>query len=202
MGAYRYPMTIREGSLAVTAFFLISSSAGAQAPSEDGSQKILLSVPSGAPLRLYLTGRVSKRLGAPVQAKVMEPVFAFDREVIPAGTIATGKVSQTQPLGKWQRIRTILNGDFTPLRKGMVEFTMLKLPSGQEVSAQTVSTTGLRSIYIETSRNAKKNQSAQPVQNAGILGTANQTAKDPLHAVENAPPEVEARASMRQRVLS
>ena len=28
----------------------------------------------------------------------MEPVYAFDREVIPAGTVALGKVSRTQPV--------------------------------------------------------------------------------------------------------
>ena len=37
--------------------------------------KITLSVPSGAPLRLYLTNRVSKRLGAPVEAKLLESVL-------------------------------------------------------------------------------------------------------------------------------
>jgi len=41
----------------------------------------------GAPLRLYLTRKIPRRLGAPVEAKVLEPVFAFDREVIPAGTL-------------------------------------------------------------------------------------------------------------------
>ena len=70
--------------------------------------------PSGAPLRLYLTKRASKRVGAPVEAKLMEPIFAFDRQVIPAGTIALGSVSQTQGVGKWQRVTAILNGDFTP----------------------------------------------------------------------------------------
>jgi len=39
---------------------------------------------------VYLTRRLPKRLGAPVEAKVMEPVFAFDREVVPVGTIALG----------------------------------------------------------------------------------------------------------------
>jgi len=76
---------------------------------------------------LYLTKRVSKRLAAPVEAKLLEPVFAFDREVIPAGTVALGKVSRTQPITKWPRIRAILNGDFTPLRRAQVEFNTLKI---------------------------------------------------------------------------
>jgi hypothetical protein len=120
-------------------------------------------------------------LDAPVQAKVMEPVFAFDREVIPAGAIAIGKVSQTKPFGKMQRFRAILNGDFTPLRTGLIEFTTLKLPNGQELSTHTLGTAGLHSFFIESSR-AKKNAPAQPhVQNGGILGTAKQTAKDRIH---------------------
>jgi hypothetical protein len=54
---------------------------------------------------------------APVEAKLLEPVFAFDREVIPGGTAALGKVVRTQPVRKWQRVSAILNGDFTPLRR-------------------------------------------------------------------------------------
>jgi hypothetical protein len=54
---------------------------------------------------LYLTKRVSKWIAAPIEAKLLEPVFAFDREVIPAGTVALGKVSRTQPVPKWQRVR-------------------------------------------------------------------------------------------------
>ena len=72
---------------------------------------------------MYLTKRVSKRLASPVEAKLLEPVFAFDREVIPAGTIALGKVSRTQSVTKWLRVRAILSGDFTPLRQAQVEFT-------------------------------------------------------------------------------
>ena len=59
---------------------------------------VQLTVPAGAPLRLYLTGRVYKKAGKPAQAKVLDPVFAFDREVIPAGSLVTGQVSRVQPL--------------------------------------------------------------------------------------------------------
>jgi hypothetical protein len=154
---------------------------------DDGMPKISLHVSPGAPLRLYLTSRVSKRAGAPVQAKVMEPVFAFDREVIPAGTIAIGKVSRTQAVGKWQRVQAILNGDFTPLRRGLVEFTTLRLPDGRELSTHTVETTALNSIYIEPSTKKKKHQTASPQNpNGGILGTAKQTAKDRINGAINA----------------
>jgi hypothetical protein len=143
-------------------------------------------VPAGAPLRLYLTKRVSKSLGAPVQAKLLDPVFAFDREVIPAGTIALGSITRTVPVGRWQRIAAILNGDFTPLRQAEAEFTTLRLPDGREIPTHTVEAMGLNSIYIEPSAKSRKNTKAHPEsQNGGILGTAKQAAKDRVNGAIN-----------------
>ncbi len=157
------------------------------APAADEENlKISLNVPPGAPLRMYLTRRLPKRLGAPVEAKVLEPVFAFDREVVPAGTVAQGAVSRVQPVARWQRVRAILNGDFTPLRNADLEFTSLTLPDGRTLTMHTVQTPSLNSIYIEPSKN-KKNQKARPQnQNGGILGTAKQTAKDRINGAINA----------------
>jgi hypothetical protein len=101
----------------------------------------------------------------------MEPVYAFDREIIPAGTLVLGKVSRTQPVTKWQRFRLILGGDFTPLRTAQVEFTTLKLPDGRTLPSHTIETMGLNSIY-----NPWKSQ--PQAQNGGILGTAKQRVKD------------------------
>jgi hypothetical protein len=36
----------------------------------------------------YLAKRVLKRVRTPVEAKLLEPVYAFDREVLPAGKVA------------------------------------------------------------------------------------------------------------------
>jgi hypothetical protein len=133
---------------------------------------------------LYLTKRVSKRIDAPVEAKLMEPVYAFDREVIPAGTVVLGKVSRTQPISKGLRFRAILNGDFTPLRLAQVEFTTLRLPAGHDQAIYTVEKMGMNSIYIEPSTKKKKTQKAPPQNpNGGILGTAKQTAKDRIQGV-------------------
>jgi hypothetical protein len=51
-------------------------------------------------VRLYVTKRVSKRVGAPVEGKILQQVFAFDKEVVPAGSVVTGKVSQVEPVRK------------------------------------------------------------------------------------------------------
>jgi hypothetical protein len=177
-------MKVGLGIVAAVCFFLFTASATAQTAAGIETPTISLSVPSGAPLRLYLTKRISKRIGAPVEAKLLEPVFAFDREVIPAGTVAQGQVSRVQPVGKWQRVRAIVSGDFTPLRSAQVEFTTLVLPDGRTVSTHTVEAVGLNSFYVEPSK--KKNAKAPPNQNGGILGTAKQTAKDRINGAINA----------------
>jgi hypothetical protein len=157
---------------------LFAASAVAETAADGSILGLSLNVPSGAALRLYLTKRVSKRVGAPVQAKLMEPVFVFDREVIPAGTVAMGSVTRTQPVRKWQRATAILNGDFTPLRQAHVEFTTLRLPDGRELSAHTLESIGLNSTYIEPSTKKKHPKASPQNPNGGILGTTRQAAKD------------------------
>src|ERR1700730_384099 len=162
-------MRIWLGILAF-AFTIVSALSGGQAAGGDEALQIPLRVPAGAPLRLYLTKRVSKRMGAPVEGKILEPVFAFDRVVVPAGSAVTGYVNRIQPVTKWLRFRAILNGDFTPLHSAQMEFDTLTLPDGSKLPLHTVETAGLNSIYVEPSK--KKNQKPQPAnQNGGILGT-------------------------------
>ncbi len=177
-------MRVWVGILAGASVFL-SASQG-----DDESSKVSLSVPAGAPLRLYLTKKISKVAGTPVQGKILEPVFAFDKEVVPAGSVITGKVSQVEPVRKWLRFQAIVNGDFTPLRNAQVEFDTLTLPDGSKVALQTVGVMGLNSIYTEPSKKKQKNQKAQKAQpqdqNGGILGTAKQTAKDQINGQINA----------------
>jgi hypothetical protein len=172
--------------LLVACVSLFSALATAQTPANEETPRVSLDVPSGAPLRLYLTKRLFTRVGTPVEAKLLEPVFAFDREVVPAGTIAHGTVSRVRNCTNWQRTRAILNGDFTPLRKAEVEFSALILPDGRTIPTRTLASVALNSIYAEPSKR-KKSQKAQPQdQNGGILGTAKQTAKDRIQAEINA----------------
>ena len=49
-----------------------------------------LTVPAASPLRVYITKRLRMRIDEPVQARLIEPVYAFDRMVIPAGSELEG----------------------------------------------------------------------------------------------------------------
>jgi hypothetical protein len=76
-------MHVRVGILLFICFPVSVISAQPQADAGAQQQETPLVVQSGVPLRVYLTKRAPKRTGALVQAKVLDPVYAFDRQVIP-----------------------------------------------------------------------------------------------------------------------
>jgi hypothetical protein len=127
-------------------FFLAVSFAFPQDSQSNQPQSIPLTVQAGVPLRLYLTKRIPKRMNAPVEAKLAEPVHSFDREVIPAGTQVLGHVCHIESVSKWQRVRAILGGDFTPLHVAQLDITSLRPADGREIQLQTVPSEGLNSL--------------------------------------------------------
>src|SRR3954454_17525950 len=134
---------IQLGALAVVCPLVCA--AGPQPLAENIS--IHLRVDAGTPLRLYITKRASYRQGEPVQAKFAEPVWAFDRIVIPAGTGVDGRIVQLEPVSKMARAMAIVRGDFTPLKQAEVSFTRMVLPDGRSMALDVQPSLGLASIY-------------------------------------------------------
>src|SRR5262245_5723052 len=52
-----------------------------------------LIVDQGFPLQITLTQKLRFRENEPMHATIVEPVYAFDREVIPSGTEVIGKIT-------------------------------------------------------------------------------------------------------------
>jgi hypothetical protein len=149
---------------------------------------MLLTVPTGAPLRIYLTRRLPKKVGEPVHAKLLEPVFAFNREVLPAGAEVLGHVSRLAPVPKMQRAAAILNGDFTPLHRAEVVFTEIVLPDGRHMSLSTSESEGLNSVYTppRPPKPSKKKKPDGAPSNGGVLGTAKSQVKTQIDSAINA----------------
>lgn len=114
-----------------------------------------LRVDTGTPLRLYITQPVSYREGQIVHAKFAEPVWAFDRIVIPADTLVEGRVVQVIPAPRMVRAMSFVRGDFTPLRRAEVSFSNLVLPDGRSMSLETQPSFGLRTIYVPGRKQTK-----------------------------------------------
>jgi hypothetical protein len=147
---------------------------------QEPSQNVPLVVPPGTPLRLYLTKRIPRRVNTPAQAKMLAPLYAFDREVVPAGTEVFGTVTRLQNVPKGERTKAIMSGDMTPLHLAEVTFTLMRLADGRRIPIDTVESVELNSLFpLKPPKAGKQNTQAQ---NDGSMNTGKQIVKDQVDA--------------------
>lgn len=108
---------------------------------------IELLVKAGRPVRVSLDERVTlTRVGETVSGTVLEPVYVYDRIVIPAGTHVRGHIRAFENASKGTRFRAILAGNFTPLRRPVLQFDTLVFNDGREISIDTVVNGGVERV--------------------------------------------------------
>jgi hypothetical protein len=146
---------------------------------QESSRNVPLTVPAGTPLRLYLTKRIPRRLNVPVQAKMLAPLYAFDREVVPAGTEVFGRVTRLQAVPTGVRTKAMMSGDFTPLHLAEVRFTSMRLPDGRQIPIDTVESAELNSLFPSKSPKPRKQDGTQ---NDEPPGAGTQIVKDQIDA--------------------
>jgi hypothetical protein len=106
--------------------------------SQPAPSLIPLTVPTGTPLKVALDQEVRvQKVGQPVHGKIVEPVYAFDKLVVPAGTDVVGKISAIDRVPKKGRIGASMNGQFSPSRQVHMDFSELVLADGRHVPLQT-----------------------------------------------------------------
>ncbi|MGH9512739.1 MAG: hypothetical protein ACRD2U_11455 [Terriglobales bacterium] len=108
---------------------------------------IELAVPVGTPLKVALDQEVRVReLGQVVHGRLTEPVYSFNKLVIPAGSEVSGKISSLGDVPKMRRTMAALDADFSPTRRVEIEFTELTLPDGRKIPLQTVVSPGSQGV--------------------------------------------------------
>jgi len=135
------------------------AAATATAPPEAAPpQTVPLTVTKGSPLQVALDRDLQvKKVGQTVHGRVVEPVYAFDRIVVPVGSEIIGEVTKIETLSNGKRTLAALNADFTPQRKVEVGFRELVLANGQRFSLNTQVTPGSgQVIQLVTSANGKQ----------------------------------------------
>ena len=99
---------------------------------------ISLTVPAKTPLHVALDKEVRvRKAGQVIHGHVVDPVYAFDRLVIPVGAEVTGRITKLQGPSNKSRILSALNADFTPARKIEITFDGLVLPGGKDIAIHT-----------------------------------------------------------------
>jgi hypothetical protein len=112
-------------------------------PAHAPLEAVLLIVPKGMAVQIALDKEVRiRKVGQPISGHVVEPVYAFDRLVVPVGTTATGQIMKIEGISNGKRTLSALDAEFTPAHKIDVEFTEFVLPDGKHLPIHTRVTPG------------------------------------------------------------
>ena len=122
-------------------------------------ENIDLTVPKGTALQVVLDREIRvQKVGQPIHGLLIEPVYAFDKLVVPIGTEVTGQISQIESVSAGRRTLAALDANLTPTRKITVEFTELSLAGGKHIPIQTSVVPGSGQVirFVTASENQKK----------------------------------------------
>jgi hypothetical protein len=143
---------------------------------------ISLQVASGTPLKVALDKEVRIRhVGQPIGGTTTEPIYSFDKLLVPAGSRVTGTIAEIDDVSKKMRTLSAMNADFSPERKVRVEFDQLLMPDGSHLPIQTVVTLGAGVLqFVPAKQNPQTKVGESKELAKGKLSEAKQAAKQQL----------------------
>src|SRR5580700_2683699 len=117
-----------------------------------------LTVHKGTALQVVLDKEVRiQKVGQEVHGRVAEPIYAFDKIVVPVGAKVAGQITQLEDVSGGKRFLDALNADFSPSRKVQIEFHEIELADGRRIPIHTaVAPDSGQVIQFVTSANAAK----------------------------------------------
>jgi hypothetical protein len=127
-----------------------------------------MSVAAGTPIKVALDAEVRVReVGQAIHGKTTEPVYAFDKLLIPVGTVVNGKVSGIDAVPKKVRTMDAMDGNFSPVRGVHVQFDELVMEDGRRVALQTVASPAPNGVLRFVSANEKAEKKNKVEEAAG-----------------------------------
>jgi hypothetical protein len=109
-----------------------------------GGQAVLL--PAGTPLPVSIPTHLPMKLGEPIRAELLYPVFDANKLVVPAHTVVLGRIVALAP-NPSRRAQARLRLDFTPYRTPVVRFDSIVAPDGTSTPIVTTDATDGAPIY-------------------------------------------------------
>lgn len=155
-------------------------------PAVQPAQIIFLTVPDGTPLKVALDKEVRiRRVGQSVRGRTTEPIYSFDRLLIPAGTPVMGKISAIDAPSAKVRTLSAMNADFSRERKVEVEFDRLLMRDGIQLPIHTVVTPGAGVLQFVPAKQMKQSKFSESKAAArGKLALARQQIKQQMQEVK------------------
>ena len=116
------------------------------APCFGHSQTGSITLPSGTPFPVQINDTLPMRVGTPVRARLLYPVYSGETLLIPEKTVLLGSIVALTP-DRARRIHARLNADFTPFHTPVVRFTQLLLADGTTLPLMSGDATNGTPIY-------------------------------------------------------
>src|SRR6202162_221289 len=130
---------------------------------------IVLGVPVVPPLPVVLDKEVRiEKAGQPIHGKIAEPVYAFDKLVVPAGSEVTGSVTRITGVSALKRTVAALDANFSPSRDVEITFDQLVLPDGRRVPLHTQVSPASQGVLQFATATEAKNQNKEGKENAAV----------------------------------
>ena len=130
---------------------------------------IALEVSVGVPLPVVLDKEVRiKKTGQPIHGKIAEPVYAFDKLVVPAGSEVTGSVTQIAGVPALKRTLAALDANFSPTRDVAITFDQLVLPDGRRIPLHTQVSPASQGVLQFATATEAKNQNKKSKEDAAV----------------------------------
>ena len=144
----------------------------ASAPAKNPTS-IALTVPRGTAIQVALDKEVRvQKVGQVVHGHVVEPVYAFDKLVVPVGSEVTGHITEIETLSAGRRTAAALDTDFSPTRKLSLTFDELALAYNKRIPLHTTVTPGSGQVIQfvtaddKSSKKTAKDEASEKVKQA------------------------------------
>ncbi len=133
-----------------------ASSQSVSRPGAESTVTMPMSVAAGTSIKVALDSEVRVRsVGQAIHGKTIEPVYAFDKLLIPPGTVVNGKISAIDRVPGKTRALEATDGNFSPVRGVHVQFDELVMGDGKHVALQTVASPAPDGVLRFVSANEK-----------------------------------------------
>ena len=121
--------------------FLLAVTASAKPVSAQPDIELVLI--AGRSLRVALDRRLTlHEVGQPVTGTLVEPVYVYDRVVLPVGTHVKGHIARLEPMTKGRRTLAMVQGDFSPHPRATISFDSVVDPEGCSIEIAAIAKNG------------------------------------------------------------
>jgi hypothetical protein len=134
-------------------------------------ETIPLLVPKGTAIQVALDKEVKVgKVGQQIHGRTVEPIYAFDKLVVPVGAEANGRITSIEDVSAGKRTLDVLDANFTPYRKLAVEFNELILSDGKHIPIHTSVSLGsgqvIEFVTAEEDKKGAKDAAAEKMKQA------------------------------------